>query len=609
MKLEDMITQPFHRYSIKDWTEKAEQSLKGKQIKDLHTSTYEKIELKPLYTVKDITTDRMSYGTKKENNDWRIAQKITGNSFDQLHEQLHKSITNGQDSIAFSLQNIHAEGEQLEKLLDYNLPFCLLEKETVKKLHLLKQNKIFNASTGIMGYDLLSSELAFGYVINEESKEKAEWIDTVTFYKNNAPNLKTLVVNTVPYEQGGANAIQQLSFALTTAVQYIEWLTKEGWTLEEINEKLVFHFAIGSQFFMEIAKIRAFTVLWKTVLQAYGLETKEFPLISAETTNYTKSALDPYVNMLRAGGEAFAAVISGIDYLHVSPYNEAYAHSNDFSQRIARNIQHILKEEVHIGKVVDPGAGSYYIESMTKEIGERAWKYFTEIEDKGGILHHIKTGDLQEEVNAVLQVKQNDLANRKHYMIGTNIYANLLDELIDVPAGDLVKRGSLESFSEIRPIIPTRASEKFEKLRLRAYMLQESGHPLQAGLICLQSLKRHKARADFVSGFLAVGGIEVVQSSECFTTEDVEKFINENPLKYYVICGNDEDYKDMVADILAIKMKLDSEITIDIAGKQSSDLMQDWKKKGLFGDIFSGQNILEKHTELFSILKGEDLHE
>src|SRR5699024_4684999 len=187
-------------------------------------------------------------------------------------------------------------------------------------------------------------------------------------------------------------------------------------------------FAIDTQFFMEIAKIRAFRVLWQTFANAYGHEKASRVPVYSETSLRSFSKLDPYVNLLRAGNEAFSAVLGGTDILTVHPHN-VIAEITPAGIRHARNIQLIIKSETFVDYVIDPAGGSYFIDTLTNEMTEKAWDLFLEIEDKGGYSAYVASGELEKKLKELYDERLLALSKRKDSLIGTNIYANLEDEI------------------------------------------------------------------------------------------------------------------------------------------------------------------------------------
>ena len=597
MKLSDMKGQSFSRRTLTEWQEAAEKALKGKGVHSLHTNTYENIDLKPLYTEEDVPNrDRVKdyipnvEGKLERASKWFIAQSIKRDSWEELTIAVKDALSRGQNCLSFSIGNLKHEEHFypfLKEMIGSDTPVFILDQKTSLAIVEIGEAHELKGMHGIVGFDPLSE----GEWLDEGRLE--EWMKVVEEADKCLPEVKTIIVNSAPFHNKGASATQELAFALSEGVTYIETLLEKGWTLEKATEKMHFHFSIGSHFFMEIAKIRAFKKLWQEVLSSYGMArdmTSHAISISAETSRFNKSTLDPYVNMLRSGGEAFSAILAGVDYLVVAPFNEVSGNVNSFSERIARNTQLILGEEAHLDKVIDPGGGSYYVEWLSEEVGKLAWKEFQQIDAKGGMLVSLKDGSIENQMNRVRDARIHDLATRKNSMIGTNIYANLEETLTD-PTSTSGERLSLP----------------FEGLRRRA---QKSTRKPVAGLIGLGELKTHKSRADFVKGFLATGGIHAHQSKECVSKEDILHFVEETRYPYYVVCGKDEAYHDQLPMIVESIHVIDADIVIDIAGKIPDEKRNKWEHMGLNGSIYNKQNILKKVDELLTIWEeGNDSEE
>ncbi|PFG05785.1 methylmalonyl-CoA mutase family protein [Bacillus sp. es.034] len=588
MKLSDMKSQSFSRHTLSQWEEAAEKALKGKGISSLHTSTYENIDLKPLYTKEDVRSlDRVKdyipnvEGRLERASKWFIAQSIKRDSWEELTTAVKDALSRGQNCLSFSIGDLQKEehlNRFLKELISFDTPIFSIDKKTSLSIIGREEVREWKGMYGIVGFDPLSE----GEWADENRLE--EWLKVVEEADKHLPDVKTIIVNSAPYHNKGASATQELALALSEGVAYIEALQEKNWTLEKAAEKMHFHFAVGSHFFMEMAKIRAFKKLWQEVLSSYGVAEGVISSaisISAETSRFNKSTLDSYVNMLRGGGEAFSAILAGVDYLVVAPFNEVSEEVNPFSERIARNTQLILGEEAHLDKVIDPGGGSYYVEWLSEEVGKLAWKEFQHIDEKGGMLVSLKDGSIESQITRVRDARIHDLATRKNSMIGTNIYANLEESLPD-----------RQSTSEERLSLP------FENLRSRAQKLTRK--PV-AGLIGLGELKAHKPRADFVKGFLATGGIHAHQSKECLSKEDLLQFVEETRYPYYVVCGKDEEYHDQLAMIVESIHQIDGDVMIDIAGKIPDEERSKWERMGLNGSIYNKQNILEKMDELLII--------
>lgn len=568
MNLNKMKNETFAKPTLRDWQEKAEESLKGGSIDRLSTVTYEGIKLKPLYSREDLPSPiqnplpgssdfRRGYTSSGYLEEpWNVSQRLSSTSAKEMKRQLLEELNKGQSAISFNpdLYKLSEVAEIVEGLEEY--PFCLMTENSLLDLYktIGQQN-----SKGFIGKDPLAS------LMNNSKGYDNDWLEAIVHAKNSSPKLKTILIHTTIYHELGANAIQELAIAIASAVSHIERLLSEDFSIEEIVDKVVFHFSIGAQFFTEISKLRAAKILWSKVLEAYGLNEKLMNMtISAQTSPFTKTLYDPYVNLLRAGNEAFAAILGGINYLHVSPFDEPSEASSFTANRIARNTQLILREEAHLNKVVDPAGGSYYIETMTNQIAERAWDLFLAIENQGGMEGAIETGWIQEQITQVQKKRLADIYTRKQSIVGTNKYANL-DES---PLQNAVTLGN-------------RLSIPYEKLRYQVEMMKASGVDIQVGLLCLGDLKKHKPRMDFVNGFLAPGGIRS-HFIPIMHTENLKEQIENNRLSHYVICGANDQYDDDLLTAVKVIMTEKQRIfKLYLAGHPTVEEQKCWKEEGI----------------------------
>jgi methylmalonyl-CoA mutase len=344
---------------------------------------------------------------------------------------------------------------------------------------------------------------------------------------------------------------------------------------------------------MDLAKLRAARVLWDRITGLYGAKDEACGMhITASTSSFSKTIYDPYVNLLRSANEAFAAVLGGIQYLHVDPFNEITG-SNAFSERIARNMQLMLKEEAHLQKVIDPAGGSWYIETLTNQLAEKAWEFFQQIDKEGGILEVLKSTWLQQEIASVYEKRSQDIQTRKHSIIGTNVYANLYDI---VPDKNRLKKKTYfnageNSIIKIVAIPQRRLSEPFEELRNKAKLIEEKTGTIPIiGMLCLGELKQHKARLDFMIGFLASGGIKAVESKPILTLESARQFVLEHPTNYVCFCGTNDQYEMLGHEILTALKAEFPEQNFYLAGLPEKDKQAPWLEKGIIQFIHLKSN-------------------
>jgi methylmalonyl-CoA mutase len=618
MSVEKIQNQDFSLKTKDDWKVKAEESLKGKSVESLKSNTYENIILQPLYSREDQQKapdfpggsdfrrgiDPLGFVT----NDWKVAQRISYHSIDELKEKLHAGVVKGQTALSFEVSEVLFESkETIDGVLGdlpSNFPFSINGKGMQSALLavLAESETIPNQVSGYVGSDPLSLFAEEGFI--EEDIFKG-WMEDIKLANLKLPNLRTVLINTSTYHQGGANAIQELGIAAATGTFYLQLLLDNGMKLDDVLTKMIFQFSIGSNFFMELAKMRAARILWNKITQVYGADTKNRGMqIAAETSSFTKTVYDPHVNILRAGNEAFAAVLGGVQYLHVTPFDYETGGSQ-LSERIARNTQNILKEEASLQKVVDPAGGSWYVEALTTELAEKAWQYFQQIESKGGMLEALKTGWLQDEIASVNENRKRDIYFRKQSIVGTNVYAN-----IDESAACAKERtpdrylGQVTSSIQIKAIVNTRLSEPYENLRrISEEIERKSGTKPQVGMICLGELKHYKPRLDFMKGFLAAGGLQAVESGTITSLEQAKQFILSQKTKYLCICGSNDQYESEGHGILSALKKEFPDIIFYLAGLPDKDVHRQWMNEGVKQFIHIKSNCYETLASVLSSME------
>jgi methylmalonyl-CoA mutase len=622
MKIEKMKTTSFKKASFDDWQEKAAASLKGKPLDTLYTNTYENITLKPLYTKDDFPEGMVGdspgmpdyrrgiHPMGYQSDTWHIANRLTYSNLEELKAKMDFALSKGQTSISFEVKaEIFTDQNSLVAFFSsfkngypYSIKAGSLQAPLLEALIVAKQKSGTDGMlSGFIASDPIAEASLKGSLPKEETEFFQKWSSMLEEAGEELPSLKTVLVDATSYHNSGAHAVQELAFSISTGVYLLQKLIDNGWELKKALSKMVFHFAIGSNFFMETAKLRAARLLWNKTVEAFGGDTEDRKMIiSAETSMFTKTIFDPYVNMLRTGNEAFAAVLGGIQYLHTGTFDEAAGHADAFSERVARNTQLILKSEAHLEKAADPAGGSWYVESLTKELAEKAWELFLEIDSKGGVYETLKSGWLQKQIAKTANEREKDILQRKKSIIGTNVYANLAEKIAE--PGDLESRstfigGSLtdnmqkikseeassyiESTSSFPPLKKKRLAEPFEKLRFRAERIEkERDIKPSVGLICLGELKKHKARADFISGFLAAGGIHTVRSSEIINAANAADFIKSSNIRQFVICGDNGDYSLKSPEFARELKQQHPEIKLYLAGLPD-EAEADWKTAGI----------------------------
>jgi methylmalonyl-CoA mutase len=600
----------FPPVTTQQWEEKIISDLKGADYeRKLIWKTIEGFNVRPYYRSENLAP--ISYldtmpgqfpfvrGNKTENR-WFIRQEIKEFDLKTANAKAIEVLSKGVNSFGFVLDNSKNYSVQDMAVLLKDLPLTTIEINFVagsaapsvagSLVAYLKQQKVdLTAIKGAVVAHSLTCELNKGIKTTDsfwnQSKELIHMVKEI-------PSFKTVVVRGDVFENAGSSIVQELAFSLAAANDCMVHLTEKGVTVDEAAQALKFKFGIGSNYFMEIAKIRAARLLWAQVVKAYQPESEKSCIanIHAVTSNWNKTIYDPYVNLLRTQTEAMSSVLGGVDSLTVNPFNVAYEAPTDFSERIARNQQILLKEEAHFDKAVDPGAGSYYIESLTNNIAEQAWKLFLEVEEKGGYLAAVSQGFIQNQIKEMAQRRDMDIANRREILLGVNQYPNFNEKVeLAIEPAQLMKTAPQNP--EIEPLVAYRGAMAFESLRYKTDQFAKSNKRPVVFMLTIGSLAMRKARAQFSSNFFAVAGFEVIEGKGYCEVNDGIRDAVQAKADIIVVCSSDEEYVTFAPQVKEQAGK----IIVVVAGFPK-EIMETLKAAGLEHFIHVKSNVLETLT-------------
>ncbi len=396
-------------------------------------------------------------------------------------------------------------------------------------------------------------------------------------------HVRVVTVSGNVFSDSGSTIVEELGFSLAVAHEYLVRMMEHGLTIDEAARKLRFSFAVTSNYFMEMAKLRAARLLWANIVKAYGPEKpcscKMF--VHARTSAWNQTVYDPYVNMLRGTTEAMSAAIAGVHSLEVLPFDHSYEAPSEFSYRIARNESLLLKHESHFDQVIDPAGGSYYIENLTKSIADEAWKLFLEVEEKGGYVEAFKAGFIVERVKASAAAKDKAVATRRQTILGSNQYPNFTEVADKALCAEVVERKPDEG----NVLVPYRGAMAFEQMRLH---VDRSGKEPKAFMLTCGSLAMARARAQFSCNFFACAGIRVIDNTFFKSLEDGVKAALESKAEIVVVCSSDDDYAEVAPKI---KEMLGDKVILVVAGAPAC--MEELQSKGINNFISVKSNVLE----------------
>jgi methylmalonyl-CoA mutase len=346
---------------------------------------------------------------------------------------------------------------------------------------------------------------------------------------------------------------------------------------------------VSENYFMELAKFRAARLLWAQIVKQYEpkCDCACKMIVNATTSTYNQTLFDSYVNLLRSQTEAMSAALGSVHSMVVTPFDAPYEQATDFSERIARNQQLIIKEESHFDRIVDPGAGSYYIEHLTDALAQEAWKIFLKVEEEGGFLAAVKAGTVQDDINATNVKRHGDAAKRKEFLLGTNQFPNFTEKSEGKKSLQSDKLQCTDE-PEFKAIESTRLAADFEDLRIHT---EETKVPT-AFMLTIGNLAMRQARAQFSCNFLACAGYKVIDNLGFKTVEEGVDAALEAKADIIVICSSDDEYAEYA--IPAFKY-LNGRAMFVVAGAPAC--MEDLKAAGIENFVHVKCNVLETLKE------------
>jgi methylmalonyl-CoA mutase len=598
------------------WEAKIFEDLKGADYaKKLIWKTQEGFSVKPYYREENLSEldylkgmpGRFPFtrGTKTTNNSWLICQDILPADPALANAQAVDAISRGATAISFDVSQINssADFERLSANIDLtSISLNLHSAPSYPKLldylgDYLKTKKIDKLTLkGSLDFDPVSYALLHEKFYGNPENDMSEAAILVKRAGVEFPGLCVLSVNGSYFHNSGATAVQELAFSLASGNEYLAILTEKGLKASEIAPHIQFSFSIGSSYFIGIARLRAARLLWAQIVKQYQPESDDAAEmhIHCSTSRWNKTIYDPYVNLLRSTTEIMSAAIGGTDSISVDPFDLFYKEPDEISSRIARNQQIILKEESYLDKVIDPAAGSYYIENLTASIVKAVWELFLTVEEKGGMIKAIETGYIQDEVEKSAGLKQADIAARRTIVLGTNHHPNPGEFMLDKIQAETFEEEPVETTSSpIKKLTIHRLTDAFEDLRLDTEIFVDSGnkHPAVFNLT-IGNVVMRKARAAFSSNFFGCAGYLVIDNSGFLTGEEAVKAALDSEAEIIVICGADEDYP-VYAPAITKGLKAENPDLIVLVAGYPKDIMEQLKANGVDDFVHLRTNMLE----------------
>lgn len=675
-----------------EWKKAVEDTLKGVPFeKAMFTKTYEGIDLKPIYTSADVqglphleslpgATPflRGNSAAGYTLSGWKIAQQQSEIDPAKANRIILDELNRGLTAINLRLNPATSSGlnpspevctesglvlsvlDDLTTLLEgvdlSAVPLLIQSKEAsllilgLVNAYLKKQDLPLSQLNGCIGFDPLAEMACEGELVISMDAAWQTLYQSTYWADLKARNLRTILLDGTIWGNAGASSVQELAYVMASAVHYIEKLMEMGLSIEQIAPRFQLNLTLGSNFFMEIAKVRAARLLWAELTQAYGASEEHRKIwIHGVTSEFNKTIFDPYVNMLRTTTEGFSGVIGGVDSLEILPFDLKIREADEFSRRIARNQQIILQEEAHFDRVIDPAGGCYYVEALTAEIAEKTWEKFQLIQKTGGMLHCITEQIIQSGVSKTALERMTNVDKRKDIFVGINMYANTLEKpleksehlctcaqghqlppstnlneqelqhlkkslkfIADDPNNDFMVDMLTDAWLhganiedvffalypddpdlEVENVYKVRATIALENLRsdLIDYQ-QEHETVLSVFMANMGPITQHKARADFATGFLQVGGFYIAGNDGFGDVPTAVEAAIFSQAQMCCLCSTDDTYPELVPAFVSQIRAVKPEMIIILAG-YPSDMVETYKAQGIDFFIHLKANVFE----------------
>lgn len=660
--------------TYEEWKQTVIEALKGADFdRVMNTKTYEGITLKPIYRAEDAqrlahlsaAPGQAPYARGKSETGyleygWVVAQAQDEPSLAKANTVLLDELNRGLNSVYAKLNpssrecrlpsanDANSTGLPLSHLSDMDVfmsgvdlqavPYIMMENNsTIIQLALLnayaRKNSIpLRSLCGCVSFDPISQS----YLAMDEAKslpsnleylyQMAKWAD------QKAPRMRTILIDGAVYQNHGASAIQELGYVLSSGAMMIDAMLDRGLSIAQIAARVVIRLGVGANFFMEIAKIRAARMLWSELIKAYGgSETDAKVWIHAVTTDINKSEYDVWVNLLRTTIESFSAVMGGADSIETGCFDASVRQSDEFSRRIARNQQLVLAEEAHFQKVVDPAGGCWYIECLTAEIANSAWKLMQETEASGGMASVISSCKIKQDLNKTMQSRKTAVNSRRDVVVGVNMFANpdekvlepkpadpkWLDEamqryatqklhaeagleeslnmikedrgndlIVDMICDAFIHGADIEQVSTALGIVPLNPSSDTQKITSDIEGLRKAVETSRATakrdimLLNMGPIATHKARADFSLGFFQVAGFDVINSNGFATADEAVSAVFTSRPAAVCICSTDDEYITLVPELMQ-KLSALPHPPITILAGYPVDMVDKYRESGI----------------------------
>lgn len=597
----------FSPVTAEEWKAKITTDLKGADFdRKLVWRTNEGFNVQPFYRLEDVKNlphmgslpGEFPYvrGTR-DNNDWLVSQTLQGSTPEEMADHARHILDRGVESLNIKMCRSMAP-ESLAVILkdvdlkkvEVNVTCCPghADEVAVELVKIINERGAAEEFRGSIDYNPFKRLLKHGLPFPKDAVAQGMKVyEAVKGIKN----LRCFPVNSIMFNNAGAFITQELGYALAWGAEWMTMMTEAGLTADEVAQRIKFNMGISSNYFMEIAKFRAGRMLWAEIVKAYGPKDEDSckMMVHASTSLFNQTLYDSHVNLLRSMTETMSAALSGVDSIETMPFDRCYEQPDEFSERIARNQQFLLRDESHLNKVVDPAGGSYYIENLTASIATQAWKLFNEVEDNGGFDAMLRKGEIQAKVNESGVKRHLDVARRKENLLGTNQFPNFNEKALD-KVKDACKCGCGCGSEEpvdgaVDYLIMDRAASQFEQLRLDT---ERSGKRPKVFMLTIGNLAMRLARAQFSANFFGCAGYEIIDNIGFETVKEGVDAAMEKGADVVVLCSSDDEYAEYAPQAFD---ELAGRAMFVVAGAPAC--MEELRNKGIENFIHVKVNVLD----------------
>ena len=612
------LFEEFKPVSNEEWEELILKDLKGQDFhKKLVWKTQEGIEVYPyyrsdIYEKIDFHEQEAIIQYQRNTNDWLIFHEINTADPIQANEEARHFIQAGVNAIGFNARHINnvEKAAQLlnginlkENFLSFSAASCNRFLRGLLNEYLVMNNQDSSGFRGCFDHDPLTFLITNGYLSDSYdalAKRLSELFDTVDAI---LPEFKALNIKGNIFHNSGADAVQELAVVFSILVEYIDLLTEKGLSPDNLLNHFQLTLGTGSSYFMEIAKLRAARLLWYQIANQYAVkkDSSKKAFIHAISSEWNMGVYDAHTNILRATTEAMSAIIGGANLLTLLPFDTTFRQSGEFSKRIAKNIQILLRDESHFNKVVDPAAGSYYIGFLTDALYKKSWELFLEIEEKGGYLKCVESGYIQNLIENTVEERKKNVNSGKEKILGVNLFPEINEKMLPQIDPVLFRKDEAVDIG-VKVIQPYRKAYEFEDLRLKTEMfVVKGGNQPVIFMLPFGNPGMATARQIFSRNFFGVAGYKVIENIRFSDFGQAISHAVENKADVVVLCSADDEYLPAAKEIIPeLKQRL-PEVRIVVAGNPvaSEELLQ----AGVDDFIHLKTNLFEKLLEYHKLFK------